>query len=457
MTSNSQVLYGRIVSILEQLLDEEFVTEALEELSDNEHENELTAFEVIVDKLEIHLNNIKEHQAEDTVYKEMEDLKGCVSSITGIDIGVDYPINKSESLILIDFLCYIFSNIEEIDSDLGEIKFYEFEIINNLPDQIESFFHHDLSDLNRSMMFFSVSDSIPSLVEKGLNPILATVIISFFSYGNGSNKNLIMKKCSDGMSNEKALSILKLYMVCSGRKFHSIREVGQRNLNHFISKIDFRNDYQQFSESLIVLSEYNSRKEILNKYISLYHLVENFMFKYPLVKLNRDRGGQMFSIRDFKDMYSKIDTSELQSLENFLKVALDTPSGTSTLYNDVYDRFLNLTSTGSMTESDVNSVFSKFNISTKKKVYEVSDFANSNQNTKTEFLKMTAKLIYVFRNSIVHNKETEFHLSHETLSDRVCEFMENYLLPMMEDVLYSLLVEHNGVVWYKHQNIRLFA
>ncbi|UKA27159.1 hypothetical protein IHC93_19750 [Photobacterium damselae subsp. damselae] len=265
---------------------------------------------------------------------------------------------------------------------------------------------------------------------------------------------MIIKKNPSGISNVQALSLLKLFIVFSGKKFHSIRQLPPSSMQHYIDKIDHQLNYQQFNESLIILSEYNSRKEILNKYISLYHMLENFTFRFPLVKLNRDRGGDMFSIRDFKDMYNRVDSGEPLSLDNFLKVALKTIIDGQSLLDKTHLALSELTN-GIMEEVEIDDVFKTLALTNKNGVYKYSELIKS--SNKQSFPTSLGKIIYFIRNSIVHNKETEFHLSHETLNDNICNFIEKFLIPQMEGILFPLLIERNDVIWYEHQNIKLFA
>jgi hypothetical protein len=87
-------------------------------------------------------------------------------------------------------------------------------------------------------------------------------------------------------------------------------------------KINIGSNYQQFNETLTILSEYNHQKDILDKYIRLYHVMENFMFKYPLVIMERANAGMPFSIRDFQRMYNKVNVSEISALKEMIRAIL---------------------------------------------------------------------------------------------------------------------------------------
>ncbi|PSU23854.1 hypothetical protein [Photobacterium kishitanii] len=457
--SNSKAIYERISLILLQLLEENFITQTLESLEENSSDDKLTEFETIIQSIEDLCNEMMSHQVEVTIFSKMNELKNNIISIKEISEEIEFPVDISNLIILIGFAEYILRIIEDINLDLVEVNFDDFGVIENISEDlnVDSFFYHDLTNLHKSILFFRGSSSLDSLIDSGLTPTLAMIIISLLPEKEdlASKSFLIINNALDVNSRIQALSLLKLFIVCSGKKFHTVRELPHRNLQHYIDRIDHQLNYQQFNESLIILSEYNSRKELLNKYISLYHIVENFMFKYPLVKLNREKGGDMFSIRDFKDMYKKVDSSEPISLETFLDVALKQEINGQSLLDITHSAFLGLTTTTTMTETNINDVFATLNIGTKTGCYKYTNLIKP--QSKQNFHQVIAKLVYVIRNSIVHNKETEFHLSHETLNDNICTFIEKFLVPQMEDILFSLLIVRNDVVWYEHQNIKLFA
>ncbi|ANS87438.1 hypothetical protein VSVS12_03738 [Vibrio scophthalmi] len=459
MVNSSAAIYEKISLELLYLVDDDFVTPTLELLENSNTDEKLTLFENTIQKIEEFSTSIISHQKNCSIFHDMNELKESVILINEIDNTINMPINIDNLLILIDLAGFILEKIEDINMDLSNISFNEFHLLENVSNEIniQCFFHHNSTFLDRSILYFHGKSSLENLVSSGLTPTLAAVILALIpeNCDLSSSNFLILKKSIAKKSAAQALALLKLFIVCSGQKFHSVRELPKRNLSYFIDRIDFQLNYQQFNESFIIISEYNSRKELLNKYLSLYHMVENFMFKHPLVKLNKERGGDMFSIRDFKDMYNKVDSSELASLESFLKIAMSENYNGISLLDNSYKSFVELVTTGTMTESNIDIVFQTLNIGSKSALHKYSTLATN--QSKQSFPQVISKLIYIIRNSIVHNKETEFHLSHETLNDNICNFIEKYLAPQMENILFTLLTQKNNVVWYEHQNIKLFA
>lgn len=74
------------------------------------------------------------------------------------------------------------------------------------------------------------------------------------------------------------------------------------------------------------------------------------------------------------------------------------------------------------------------------------------------FNNVFSELIYKFRNSIVHNKETEFHITYGNFSEfpAIVNLMENLLIKCLEEIVYNLLINNNPLVWYSQPSLQLY-
>ena len=83
-------------------------------------------------------------------------------------------------------------------------------------------------------------------------------------------------------------------------------------------------------------------------------------------------------------------------------------------------------------------------------------------NNASKLSEIFHRLVYIFRNSIVHNKATEFHLNHETLTSHhetgntAQVIIEKILLPWLEQISFYLIIEDNDLVWYHNPHLVLF-
>ncbi len=237
-------------------------------------------------------------------------------------------------------------------------------------------------------------------------------------------------------------SFVQFILLINGKTFHSPIETTE---NQFLIN-DVKNilecnikNFNQYQESAYILSEYNHTKDILLKYLLLYHIIENFMYRRPIAEMVNTK----FTIRDFKNLYKKVDLTEEKTLKELLtKIKTENiiPSQTLEAYFD--NNLLNYKNL--LTSQDkINQIFTKMTLS------NINGLNYSN----------SSKLIYYFRNSIIHNKETEFHITHTTLnsSSDLVTFFENFLLPILENIIYFLIFKENSIIDYPKNHILLYG
>ncbi|WP_187261742.1 hypothetical protein [Pontibacter beigongshangensis] len=214
-------------------------------------------------------------------------------------------------------------------------------------------------------------------------------------------------------------------------------------------------EFQQFSDSLMILSEYNSQQDILDKYLRIYHLIEHFMFRKPIVELERRRNNRPFSIRDFRNLYRSVEQSEAEALKALLKTVmiLEIEPGISFI-NKMFVEWQALHPVLIADVSHINRLFDLLQINKNAFSYTAV--------TADKLTEIFQKLVYAFRNSIVHNKATEFHLNHETMTSHhetgnaAQVVIEKFLLPWLEQISFYLIIEDNDLVWYHNPHLILF-
>ena len=136
----------------------------------------------------------------------------------------------------------------------------------------------------------------------------------------------VVKKETPSIESAAVDAFVRLVILASGKPVHT--PTNYTNQPSLINPdvIHAGNMYQQWEDVLNVLSEYNSREEILLKYLTIYHVIENFMFKLPIVELERQQGGNMFSIRDFRRLYKQVEVAETTALQRLFKIVLAEPA-----------------------------------------------------------------------------------------------------------------------------------
>jgi len=235
-------------------------------------------------------------------------------------------------------------------------------------------------------------------------------------------------------------------LLTNGYTFHRPIET---NENQFINSaiksiLDCTKNFNQYQESAYILSEYNHTNDILLKYLLLYHIIENFMYRRPIAEMANTK----FTIRDFKRLYKSIDKDEIGTLLVFFKKISDEQLFVDITIESYVDSKLNdLRDLGLLDIKDFVSVLA-FDFSNLK-------YSAGNNNPDKDF----RKFIYQIRNSIVHNKETEFHLTHNSFQEfpELKKLFESFLLPTLENIIYYLIFKNGSIVDYPKNHLLLYG
>lgn len=254
----------------------------------------------------------------------------------------------------------------------------------------------------------------------------------------------LIKRTQPSISDETARAFVQLHIVAQGKEIHTPRLYSAPPQAGNLDDINPDLPYHQWSDVLEVLSEYNSRNEPLLKFLTIYHVVENFMFKRPIVDLERRQGGRMFSIRDFRRLYDEVDLREGQALTKLFTVAFQVAASGVTLEHRILVRWQALLTIA--TAVDIETALREMGIEKRH-----SQFVAGNQAPS-----YFSDLVYKMRCAIVHNKETEFHLTYASLNVGFIALIESFLLPALEELCFVLIEKQNPHVWYSTRDMKLY-
>jgi len=219
---------------------------------------------------------------------------------------------------------------------------------------------------------------------------------------------------NSALSARQIVSVVKFFAVASNQLVHDSKEC-RFNLSapSSISRLGPHEEHSQFDDVLVVMSEAVQNKTVLGRFLSIYHVVENFMFKIPLVELANGGSGGMFSIRDFRNMYSRVSESEMTAIKmmfgrrgsNFWEEVID---------GDVFNRIVNteitsLTAEPDFVTADLDAFLYRLGAG---KIKNYTDLCNKLLPDSNQY----PDIMYKLRCAIVHNKETELHISHKNLN-----------------------------------------
>jgi len=230
-------------------------------------------------------------------------------------------------------------------------------------------------------------------------------------------------------------------LLTNGYAFHQPIETSE---NQFIvpsikSILDCTKNFNQYQESAYILSEYNYTKDILLKYLLLYHIIENFMYRKPIAEMANSK----LTIRDFKSLYKKVNDSEEKTLKELLnKIKNENIIPTTSIENYFIDN-LETYKSSVTNATDINYILNSMGLPN----IEGINYSNA------------PKLVYFFRNSIIHNKETEFHITHTALNNTndLVKFFEEFLLPTLENIIYYLIFKSNSIIDYPKNHLLLYG
>ncbi|EHT4939868.1 hypothetical protein [Vibrio vulnificus] len=452
MKSAKEILYIYTVESLESLIKTDVLDKIEEKIIDDNLDVLLSSMQYItkcIDELE------NAYLDDDGYFDNFNEISEVLKNAKPL---FQPFVNNIDRIIT---FCQYASNIVKFDLNLDDIEidkemFKTFSDIN-LPGYKKCYFHENTDIKENSVIFFE--NSCPPEFNND-SIFIFLLFLSFLSDKNLTyTNNFIVIKDIENVTKSKSEAYLKLHLLASGYYYHDIRLASIRNKQHEKNLLAPEHTLQQFDDSLIIISEYNSRREILNKFLSIYQLIENFMYKHPLVKLNENHNGEMFSIRNFKDMYERIGDSELNSLFNLLNSIYDDSFESGTLLSELASSFHNLVSNGVMEKADIDHALKSLGIKQKSGTlytYDILDGFSAPQR-KAEWPRIISKIIYYTRNAIVHNKETEFHLSHNYLSESIYKFIDIFILSECENLIYKLIYKPNNIIWYAHDRIKLYA
>jgi len=202
-------------------------------------------------------------------------------------------------------------------------------------------------------------------------------------------------------------------------------------------------NYLQYKDSIDILNEYNNTTDILWKYLLLYQILENFSYRKSIAENLRStaslnikhlssiytdpKGEGQVIMKSIQSFIKEIDESEFfEDTSPTIKMKLIAESNTKKVLLEGIDTI-------------VKDIASFLHI-------KLDDIDNKKVNAKELSL-----IIYVLRNCIVHNKETEWiHINSSLLKDKpeIKDFFEGFLLPTMEFIVKELIFVVNNITDY---------
>lgn len=319
----------------------------------------------------------------------------------------------------------------------GELPFNVFGIVNNSR-KIDSIGYISCSS----------DDWIWDISNSNFNSLLLIGFIDALDKATDLeyNKRYILVR-KDAQINKSIESAFRLQAVVHGLAIHVPRKSNIPPSLCAVNHISPLDPYQQFDETITILSEFNSREELLNKFLSLYHIVESFMYKLPIINLGENNNGNKFSIRDFRRLYKKVEKSEEEAIKEIFKKYWDFKIDGEMFNKIVLVKLQSLRFISNFNTVDLDIFLQKLGLFTDNGYVQLT-----NSTASANY----AKLIYKVRCAIVHNSETEMHISHFTLSETIAHLIDEVLMKPLEMLILNIVAEKSSGIWYTGPSFHLY-
>ena len=456
----TEIIYSNLLRLLLEITNNPAQERYYNDLLTEDRKNE---FLNLVEQIDIECRAITESRDHQEVHSQFATTLSSIQSLG--DQFPDYRGHRTKEIqLLIALILKFKESIEGLEYDLiqdFDISAFNLVEINRVSHP--NFHYYDNVDLKNSIILFDFTQIQTSIEYLNAIELPRDLILNLISQIgvtenilNEAKYTLVSKKISKSPS--MVWATVCLHLVKAGHFFHSPNEYTLEPVVNALRKVKVGLPYQQFADSLIILSEYNYQKDLLDKYLRLYHVMENFMYKYPLTKLERNYQHKVFSIRDFQIMNDKLDKSELLALTELVKIiCVGAYDGGTTFADFIHTNFTNLQPLAIAIDK-IDALLLALKIKNKETDATYA-YILANPNS---IHKIFAQLVYSVRNSLVHNRETELHLNHFTLiehpilNDAVKILIETFLIPTIEEIVFYLIINKNEIVWYKNSTLKLW-
>lgn len=366
----------------------------------------------------------------------------------------DYHRNTLELLtVFLSYMVDYFAS-DEWNTDIKSISRYG---IFDSPDtnEIGNIFYYSLDDINNEMLLVNCADKEQLglfLREKNNIEDIVLIMVYLMNYKNEYRSVLVAKKKGIKKEQKSITDYIKMYAVLNGDVFHHTRPVTAYPVSLSV-KYEPNIEYSQYAEIIDVLDEYNAQEHIVDKYLKIYQVIENFMYKASICELCDKKSYSKLTLRDFKGISELLQKDERGALKSFILKVLKVSVDGRTFEERLRDSWINIfVSSGKIgvAERFVDKLRIENNKGGKREVN------GAERDVDGKLIPVFCDMIYSTRCSIVHNKVNEYHITYMNLDTDIEYVMEHFLIPNMKEIAYGLMLNTNTVVQYRNNCLNLY-
>ncbi len=370
-----------------------------------------------------------------------------------IGIFNDFPIKIENTFYYWSVVAERLNKLKEPDIDLnGEIINTHFKIIDLNSKIIDSnFIHFEQTDNSKCLLIFSLDANFENFLLNEIQSAHVDILFIWldqFDFINSYSATQYVLLCLEDAIELKDLKpILKLQVLLNGKEIKSLEKYNHPPFAPHFRSFNFSEKYVQFESIASVLNEYNNQKYLLDKYLKLYHIIENFMYKHKVCTLQREKAGSSLHIRDFQTLYDRFSSNENNCIQEFFIEVMKLDYNGNKIIEIIKSEWSNLEVIDATNSSKIDVLLSSLGLSKNYKYEPLKSNIDGN---------MFAIMVYKIRNSIVHNKDSELHLESTNLPSSAKFLIEKFFIPNLEKIVFHLIINRNDIVWYENNLLQLY-
>lgn len=323
----------------------------------------------------------------------------------------------------------------EVPAEIGDFSIREtiLETYNKNGERLQFFIYENPSNFNNSVCLLDLRSNLNFTSQTFNHPVIMAACVTILISGEQIDLAGRAFTIATVENEDSCRSYCKYHLLLAGHLLtNPVFAPSTIALQGIAETLQANQEYNQFGEPFEILGEINSRTTVLDTLLSCYHVVENYMIRAKIAKvIERHNSPTLFGIRNFKQMEIAVDNREIDHLKNLINECWDKSIGCTTFRDYVVDHFNAFLNAPGFVHDRFYNFMDRLAV---LKVGGAIDVGND-----TALRNVVTKLLYQVRCSIVHNKETEFHLSNRELSDRtVRTTLSELCLPIMQRLAFGL-------------------
>lgn len=340
---------------------------------------------------------------------------------------------------------------DDLEIEVGSPSDYElYDVTGN--DEVVNAIYLSAQDIANPMLMLDLGNiaDVEKFIddENNWGPLLL-LLVNKLQYNQNYSKILLGKSGIQAGELRSRVEFIRLNYVMQGKKLFEPLGYNYTPVNIGVV-FDSRIDYSQFSDIVSVMNEYNIHRSILDKYLRIYQVIENYMCKYQICSLCADYGYSRLSVRDFKLLSERLSNKEQDSLDKLLEAVGSVSIDGHKLVDRVADSWSNIIDTDTNLKNHMQALCTHLGIKMNNGI------PTATQRNHAQIMQFFGKMLYKIRCSIVHNKVNEYHISYDNLDNNTKRLLEEFLMPNMELITYGLMLTNNSYVMYQHKELNLY-